>query len=80
MARITGVSPRNASLEARSVYWMAKRRLKRVPEPITVTAHHAWILRGYGAFEFALERSRQVDAKLKALASIKTATLIGCPF
>jgi len=30
--------------------------------------------------EFAFQRSRLVDGKLKALASIKAATLIGCPF
>lgn len=80
MARIAGVPPKKANLEARAVYWMAKRRLGKVPEPITVTAHHPWILRGCGAFELALERCRRVEAKLKALASIKVATLIGCPF
>lgn len=35
-------------------------------------------MRGWGAFELALERSRLVESKLKALAKIKTAMLVGC--
>jgi hypothetical protein len=35
---------------------------------------------GYGAFELALGRSRRVDDRLKDLAALKAATLIGCPF
>ena len=57
-----------------------KRRIGKVPTPMTVMAYHPSIFRGYGAFEFAIERSKLVEPKLKALASIKAATLIGCPF
>jgi len=35
-------------------------------------------MRGWGAFALALERSRVVESKLKALAKIKTAMLVGC--
>ncbi len=30
--------------------------------------------------EFALGRARRVDARLKALAELKAAALVGCPF
>jgi len=31
-------------------------------------------------FEFAGERAHRVEARLKELAQIKAATLVGCPF
>jgi alkylhydroperoxidase family enzyme len=52
----------------------------KVPEPLAVAAHHPWIFRGYTSYEFALGRARRVDARLKALAELKAAALVGCPF
>ena len=80
MARIEGIAEDKAGLLARLVYWFARRRVGKVPEPLTVYTRHTWLLQGYGAFEFALERSRLVEERLKLLAQIKAATLIGCPF
>lgn len=80
MARIDGVPARRAGIMQRLGFWYARRRVGKVPEPMTVKAHHPWIFRGYGAYEFALERSRHVEEKLKALASLKAAALVGCPF
>ncbi len=80
MARIKGVSAKRAGLLQRFAYWYARRRMGKVPEPMTVMARHPWIFRGYGAYEYALEHSSRLDPKIKALASLKAATLIGCPF
>lgn len=80
MARIQGVPARRAGLMGRFAYWFSKRLFGKVAEPLTVTAHHRWILRGTSAYEFALGRARLVNLRLKALAEIKAATLIGCPF
>jgi AhpD family alkylhydroperoxidase len=38
------------------------------------------LLAGYGAFEFALERSHAVDTRLKDLAATRAAMLVGCEF
>lgn len=38
------------------------------------------ILIGVGAYELGLLASNRLDGRLKALASIKTAALIGCLF
>jgi len=51
-----------------------------VPEPLAIAAHHGWIMQAVGAYEFALGRSRSVEARLKVLAELKAAALIGCPF
>lgn len=80
MARIEGVSPERAGLLVRLAYWFSRRMVGKVPEPLAVTAHHPWIFRAYGSYEYSLSRARRVDAKLKALASIKAAARIGCPF
>ncbi len=80
MARIEGVSRHNARWTTRFAYWFGRRRVGRVPEPLRIVAHHPWIERAAGAFELALDRSRRVDARLKGLAEIKAAALIGCPF
>lgn len=80
MARIEGVPPSRTGLLGRYAYRYSRRRFGKVAEPLTVTAHHPQILQAYTAYEFMLGRARLVDARLKALASIKAATLIGCPF
>jgi transposase len=80
MARLQGVPEKGAGVLVRFAYWLARRWLGKVPEPLTVTAHHARIFQAYTVYEFALGRSRRVDERLKALAGLKAAALIGCPF
>jgi AhpD family alkylhydroperoxidase len=78
MARIEGVPPQRASLTARLAWRSIQRRLGKVSDTWRIVAHHPWVMRGWGAFELALDRSRLVDAKLKALAEIKVSMLVGC--
>jgi hypothetical protein len=80
MARIEGARAGQIGLFARFAYWLCRRRFGKVVEPLAVAAHHAAILQGYAAYEFALGRAARVPARLKTLASIKAAILIGCPF
>ncbi|MGH7964380.1 MAG: hypothetical protein ACRERD_21610 [Candidatus Binatia bacterium] len=80
MARIEGIPRHKAGLFARLAYWFSKRMVGKVVEPMTISAHHPWIFRAYGAYEFMLDRARLVDARLKTLADLKAAALIGCPF
>jgi AhpD family alkylhydroperoxidase len=76
MSRLGG--PRRLGPFARVASWISRRDYGLVPEPLDVTAHHPGILRGYGIFEWETGRARSVDAKLKDLAGIKTAALVGC--
>lgn len=84
MARISGAEPSRQSffsgLLTRIVYALTKRKLGRVVTPVTVTAHHPQILWGYGQMEQSLVSSRRVDGSLKDLVTLRTATLVGCPF
>lgn len=67
-------------LFVRFVYWFAKRRLGKVPTPVGIMAHNRWILAAAGGYEMALERAHAMDGRLKELASIKAAMMIGCRF
>jgi hypothetical protein len=80
MSRITGVPAGKASLVVRIVYRMAKRMFGQVPEPLTVNAHNAAVFRATVGYEYFLAKAKRVDARLKALASLKAAALVGCPF
>lgn len=64
----------------RFVYWMVRRKLGRVVLPIKIAAHHPRLLRSVGEMEAGQMAAQSVDAGLKSLASVKVATLIGCPF
>jgi hypothetical protein len=84
MARISG-APLNQGglfgrLFRRIVYSLTKKKLGRVVMPVQVTAHHPNILWGYGQMEQSQLSSKLVDAKLKGLAQLRVATLVGCPF
>jgi hypothetical protein len=86
MARIRGVEPDEAGWFTRLVYWFVQRGLKkltgqpRLPEPVKIMAHHPRLLRALGQMEAGQAAATSVPASLKSLASIKAATLVGCPF
>jgi len=84
MARISGASPNQGGPIRRFfialVYALTRRKLGRVVMPVQVTAHHPAILWGYGQMEHAQLSSKFVDPKLKGLAELRVATLVGCPF
>jgi len=80
MARIDGVPSAKAGWQQRFASWLSRRRFGTVAEPIAIMAHHPWVFRAYGAFEMGLERCRTIDPRLKELAQLKAATLVGCPF
>lgn len=62
------------------VYGLTRRRLGRVIMPIQVTAHHPKIFWGYLQMEQSQLGSKLIDPKLKGLAELRVATLVGCPF
>lgn len=86
MARIHGLEPPKAGWYTRIVYWLARRGTAKVTganrlvEPIKITAHHPRLLKAYGQMEMGQAAASCVPAPVKALASIKAAALIGCPF
>ena len=84
MARIEGVDPRKQGffqgIFTQITYALVKRKVGRVVMPVRIAAHHSKLLWGYGQMEQSLLGSRLVEAALKDLASVRVATLVGCPF
>ena len=80
MARIQGVEPQQAGWFVRLVYLFTWRKLSRVVLPVKITAHHPRLLRALAEMEQGQMAAKSVDATLKSLASVKVATLVGCPF
>jgi hypothetical protein len=84
MARIPGF-PRDRGtllhrLFAKVVYSLSRRRFGRVVMPVQVTAHHSRLFWGYLQMERSQMAANLVDNKLKGLAELRVATLVGCPF
>jgi 4-carboxymuconolactone decarboxylase len=81
-----GLEPHQAGWSTRLMYWFVRRGVgkitgsRRLVEPVKITAHHPRLLRAYGQMEMGQAAAASVPSALKSLASIKVATLIGCPF
>ena len=84
MARIPGADPAKqgflAGIFTRIVYSLTRRKVGKMVEPASITAHHTKILWGYGQMEQSMLGSHLVDENLKELAGLRAATLVGCPF
>ena len=88
MARIAGVSAREAGppvklayhLTRRSTAQLTGREPERIIEPLEMYAHVPGLLRGYARLEQATARLHRVDKRLRALAELKAATLTHCEY
>ena len=80
MARVDKGPEREAGPFGRFAYRVSRRRFGDVAEPLTVMAHHPRLLLGYGMLELAFGRSNLVDKRLKSLAGLKAATMVGSEF
>ncbi len=79
MSRMPGVADREASWTARFIFQPIRRRAGRLSETWRIAAHKPGLLLGWTIHEVALDRVRTVDRRLRVLAQIKVAVLIGCP-
>jgi len=80
MARIAGVSRTTKNPLLRLVFWLARRKLGRDAQPIYGYATNPAVLGATIALEIGMERARRLDARLKQLAELRVAALVGCAF
>src|SRR5947209_2103465 len=79
MSRLSPAAPHGLDPVRRLSYFTARRMYGRTMEPTQAIAHHRPLLLGYGAISTALERfARSVDERLKHIAMLRAAQLIGC--
>jgi hypothetical protein len=80
MPRINGVEPKQAPWHVRLIYWLAKRKFGHVPEGRKILAHDPRLLRQYVRMSAYSEAKGELAPRLRRLAMLKTAMLVGCPF
>jgi AhpD family alkylhydroperoxidase len=79
MARLKPAEPHGIDVVRRLTYAFARRMYGRTLEPTGIVAHHRPLLVGYGALALASERyANSVERRLKELAMLRAAQLIGC--
>jgi hypothetical protein len=80
VARMDGVEPKKAPWSVRLIYWFAKRNMGHVPEGMKRLAYDPRLLRQFARMTMYSEKKGEAPARLKRLAMLKTAMLVGCPF
>lgn len=80
MARIEGVSDEEAGFTRKRIFNASAKRVGRVPDPLRIMAKSSGTMWGAGLFQSAFDRATRVDRRLKTLACLKAASLIGCVF
>ena len=80
MSRMKGVQDDEAGIIVRTVFRMAAKQLGAVPEPLRVMAKSSGVMSAAGAFQTCFDRAKSVEPKIKVLASLKAASMVGCLF
>jgi len=86
MIRLNGVDPKRAGFLMQVIFAITRRKIgkltgrARLVESTKIAAHHPRLLWAAGQMELGVEASRTVPHALKDLASIRTASLVGCEF
>lgn len=86
MSRIEGVPEQGANPLVRVIYRLVRHELARMTGQrgrltgdIPVRAHRPGLLVGYGLMEKAVASKPRVEDRLRALAVLKSAVMLGCP-
>ena len=79
MPRIDGVRDADAGPIQKLVF-RGGRVDGKTPEPLRIMAHSGHVMWASGLYHVVSESARRVPKNLKALASLKAASMIGCVF
>jgi len=80
MSRSQGVPDRVAGLLTRILFWLARRKIGRVPLGMRVRAFDPKFFRNCVRMDLYAASNGTVPIHLKELAQLKTALMVGCPF
>jgi AhpD family alkylhydroperoxidase len=88
MARLPGVSDRDAGLSAKIAFFFTKRKLAQMTgletagmlEPLRMYAHVPTLLGAYGKLEQAESKLDILSPRHRALAELKAATTVRCEY
>ena len=80
MARIQAVPLDTSNPLLRLIFWVVRRRFGRPVEPLQGYARNGAVLAAMTALEVGMERATRLDTRLKQLAELRVAALVGCRF
>jgi len=88
MIRVSPVTDHQAGPGVRIGFWFTRRALARLTgrtpagalDPLRVYARNPRLMRGYAGLERATAALTAVPLRLRALAELRAATLIACPY
>lgn len=80
MPRISGVESKQAPWHVRLIYWFARRNIGQVPGGMKILAYYPALLRQFVRMSALQHKTGALPPRLKRLAMLKTAMLVGCPF
>lgn len=78
--RLNGIDPHNAPESVQPVFEGSRAFFGRVITPALVMAHRPEVLLAHATLGLAISASTVVEGRLKTLASVRAAQMIGCPF
>lgn len=80
MSRIPMVPEAERGLVVRQALRQARRKVGLEPEPLAAVAHHRRLFLAQGGMELALEGCHEAPGRIKELAVLRTAMVVGCEF
>jgi hypothetical protein len=80
VVRSQGVQDNEAGLITRIIFWLAKRRIGRVPLGMRVRARDPKLFRNIVRMDLYGASQGAIPMRLKELAQLKVAMMVGCPF
>jgi AhpD family alkylhydroperoxidase len=80
MARIEGVSPTEPTTLLRVSQWFTRRKLGRSMAPLCGYARSNAVMMALAGLEMGMERATRIDPRLRGLAELRVAALVGCAF
>jgi hypothetical protein len=78
--RLKGIDPDNPPQSVRPIFDRSRERYGRVISPNLLMAHRPEILLAVSSLGRAIDGSSEVVPRLKIIASVRAAQMIGCPF
>jgi hypothetical protein len=78
--RLKGIDADSPPELVRPIFDRSRQRYGRVISPSLLMAHRPEILLAAAGLGGAIDGSRVVEPRLKVIASVRAAQMIGCPF
>lgn len=78
--RVRGIDPDNPPEAVKPIFDRSRERYGRVISPHLVLAHRPEILLAASGLGQVIDGSIAIEPRLKIMASVRAAQMIGCPF